>query len=163
MSDHLQIELVAPELQAAIDKALAATLQPTELLTAIGGELEKRIQARFESKTDPTGAAWAPHAPRTLKRYAKQGHQPSLLQLTGNMLAGVAYNVIGSQAVEVGFTNTTYAAFHVTGTKHMPRRDALFATVNSSATQGTMGQGDELAVFDAIEDFLRDKLGPMAT
>ncbi|RAN67539.1 virion morphogenesis protein, partial [Bacillus sp. SRB_336] len=38
----------------------------TPVMQSIGMELESRISGRFESRTDPSGSAWAPWAQSTV-------------------------------------------------------------------------------------------------
>jgi phage virion morphogenesis protein len=160
MTDKLSIVLEADELLALLGRALAQLSEPTELMQAIGAQLETNVQSRFESQVDSAGQPWAQLASATLKTYNKKykGAIPgSLLKRTGLMRASLAANA-SSDAVEVGYS-VDYAIFHVTGTKHMPRRDSLFATIAASGQTGTLGAGDEADIVALTEDFLRSALG----
>lgn len=161
MSDKLQIELIGA--QALLDRlntAIERLDQPRELLQAIGDTLEANINLRFDTKTDAAGKAWAPVSPSTPLIWESIHGSPlpgTLLERTRLMRNSLTANAT-DDAVEVGFS-VPYSGYHVTGTRKMPRRDPLFATVNAEATEGTMGAGDETDVREVIESFLADALG----
>jgi phage gpG-like protein len=163
MADRLSIEVESGQILAALSRAVNLIDNPQALLLAIGLELEGNIRGRFTTKTDPSGRPWQPLAETTRKAYEKKykGNVPgSLLNRSGGMLNTLASNVQGN-AVEVGFSRS-YAIFHVTGTRKMPRRDSLFASIAASAESGTLGAQDEADVREIIEQHLRDALGDAA-
>ncbi|NMM75353.1 virion morphogenesis protein [Rhodococcus sp. SRB_17] len=115
----------------------------TPVMQSIGMELESRISGRFESRTDPSGSAWAPWAQSTVDSYPEDGNR-RLLDRYGDMLASLSHQA-DATSVRVGF-GQPYAAFDEWGTKHMPRRGLLFADPDA----GTLADGDEAAVLDIL-------------
>ena len=115
----------------------------TPVMQSIGMELESRISGRFESRTDPSGNAWAPWAQSTVDNYPENGNR-RLLDRYGDMLASLIHQA-DATSVRVGF-GQPYAAFHEWGTEHMPRRGLLFDDPDA----GTLAEGDEAAVLDII-------------
>ena len=115
----------------------------TPVMQSIGMELESRISGRFESRTDPSGNAWAPWAQSTVDNYPENGNR-RLLDRYGDMLASLSHQA-DATSVRVGF-GQPYAAFHEWGTEHMPRRGLLFDDPDA----GTLAEGDEAAVLDII-------------
>ena len=121
----------------------------TPVMQSIGMELESRISGRFESRTDPSGNAWAPWAQSTVDSYPDGGNR-RLLDRYGDMLASLSHQADAS-SVRVGF-GQPYAAFQEWGTEHMPRRGLLFADPDA----GTLAEGDEAAVLDILAVWLDD-------
>ena len=115
----------------------------TPVMQSIGMELESRISGRFESRTDPSGNAWAPWAQSTVDSYPDGGNR-RLLDRYGDMLASLSHQA-DATSVRVGF-GQTHAAFHEWGTQHMPRRGLLFADPDA----GTLAESDEAAVLDIL-------------
>ena len=107
-------------------------------------ELEGRISGRFESRTDPSGNAWAPWAQSTVDSYPEDGNRRLLDRYTSGMLDGLSHQA-DATSVRVGF-DKAYAAYHEWGTQHMPRRGLLFADPDA----GTLGEGDQDAVMDIL-------------
>ena len=121
----------------------------TPVMQSIGMELESRISGRFESRTDPSGNAWAPWAQSTVDNYPENGNR-RLLDRYGDMLASLSHQA-DANSVRVGF-GQPYAAFHEWGTEHVPRRGLLFADPDA----GTLAEGDEAAVLDILGVWLDD-------
>ena len=121
----------------------------TPVMQSIGMELESRISGRFESRTDPSGNAWAPWAQSTVDNYPENGNR-RLLDRYGDMLASLSHQA-DATSVRVGF-GQPYAAFHEWGTEHMPRRGLLF----SDPDAGTLAEGDEAAVLHILAVWLDD-------
>lgn len=121
----------------------------TPVMQSIGMELESRISGRFESRTDPSGSAWAPWAQSTVDGYPEDGNR-RLLDRYGDMLASLSHQVDATR-VEGGF-GQPYATFHEWGTEHMPRRGLLFDDPDA----GTLAEDDEAAVLDILGVWLDD-------
>lgn len=121
----------------------------TPVMQSIGMEMESRISGRFESRTDPSGNAWAPWAQSTVDNYPEDGNR-RLLDRYGDMLSSLSHQA-DATSVRVGF-GQPYAAFHEWGTKHMPRRGLLFADPDA----GTLSPDDEAAVLDILGVWLND-------
>ena len=127
-------------------------LQPA--MQAIGQELNSRVSARFETRSDPLGRAWAPWAESTRENYPKDG-RGLLLERYGDMLKSLNFQA-DSSSVRVGFgavaskQGDVYAAYHEWGTVKMPRRGLLFADPDA----GTLAPDDETAVLDILGVFL---------
>lgn len=128
----------------------------TPAMDGIGQELNSRISARFETRSDPQGHPWAPWAQSTRDNYPKDG-RGQLLERHGAMLQSLSFSA-DKTSVRVGFgavagkSGDVYAAYHEWGTKKMPRRGLLFADPNA----GTLAPEDEAAVLDIINIFLMD-------
>jgi len=119
----------------------------TPVMQSIGQELETRISARFETETDPNGAAWLPWAESTRKTYPEDGNH-RILDRYGDMLGSLNWQA-DAASVRVGF-GQPYATYHEWGTKHMPRRGLLFADPDA----GTLAAGDERMVIDLLQEWL---------
>ncbi|MDP2323839.1 MAG: phage virion morphogenesis protein [Gammaproteobacteria bacterium] len=127
-------------------------------MASVGQELNSRISARFETRSDPLGRPWAPWAKSTRDAYPRDG-RGQLLERHGAMLQSLNFST-DKTSVRVGFGavaskgGNVYAAYHEWGTKHMPRRGLLFADPDA----GTLAPADEAAVLDIIGTFLTDSL-----
>lgn len=135
-------------------KAKTSNLRPA--MAGIGQELNSRISARFETRSDPLGNPWAPWADSTRENYPKNG-RGLVLERYGDMLKSLTFAASESSVV-VGFgavaskNGDVYATYHEFGTDTMPRRGLLFANPEA----GTLAPADETAVLDIISDFLQD-------
>lgn len=158
MAEILRITVVSQ----AVDQMLATVMdrieQPAALFDAIGSVLERNVQMRFETKTDPSGVPWQALAESTIKSYERKykGSIPgSLLERTREMRDSLGYNVFGA-SLELGFS-VPYAQYHETGSKdgkHPPQRASLLADWKT----GALGPGDEADVVAEIESFLAQNL-----
>ena len=123
-------------------------------MQGIGQELNSRISARFETRSDPLGKPWEPWAESTRENYPKDG-RGLLLERYGDMLKSLSFQA-DNTSVRVGFgtvaskAGDVYAAYHEWGTKKMPRRGLLFADPDA----GTLAPDDETAVLDILRVFL---------
>lgn len=115
------------------------------VMDAIGMTLESRTSARFETKTDPTGKAWAPWKPSTVKSYPNDGNR-KLLDRFGDMLLSLNHQADDS-SVFIGF-GQPHAEFHERSTRNMERRGMLMA----NPLAGTLGAGDEDAVLRLLNE-----------
>ena len=116
MTIPVTIEIESRALQAVLDELIRRGQDMSPVLHAIGSTLENRTRARFESKTDPDGKAWAPWAESTRKQYAKAdkgSRKGSLLDRAGHMLDSLSYQVEGD-GVRLG-VNVPYGAIHQFG------------------------------------------------
>jgi phage gpG-like protein len=171
LTTQISIEVTgAAELRDALNRAAQRLESPRDLLASLGGVLEARIQRRFDSKRDPSGAAWAPLARSTREKYDREDTNPrdgqrarrgSLLERTRRMRNSLASNVVGEDTVEVGMHAATdggtynLALLHEFGTRNMPRRGLYLADPDS----GTLGADDEAALLAEISGFLDDVFG----
>jgi phage gpG-like protein len=156
---QLKVELDDSQAQAALAKAQALLTNSQALWDAIGMAVHTNTAQRYEARTSGSGAAWAPLAPSTLQSYRykyKAGIPGHLLERSGLMRNSLSHNAT-SQGVEVGFS-VPYAAYHITGTKKMPRRDPLLATINASATEGTLAKEDQADILAIVNSMLGDAL-----
>jgi phage virion morphogenesis protein len=165
MANGLSFTVDSAAIMAALARTVRVLDNPQALLADIGFELEGNIRQRFDVnvKTDPSGRPWDPLAESTKKSYNKkyEGVVPgSLLNRSGDMLKSLTSNT-DANSVEVGFS-ILYAIFHVTGTRHMPRRDSLFAAIAANGSTGTLGAQDEADIIEIVEDHLRQALGDAA-
>lgn len=132
-----------------LNRLLEKTGDLTPVMNHIGAELEARIANRFETRSDPLGAPWAPLAASTKKSYPEDG-LGFVLERYGDMLRSLSHSA-DATSVTVGF-GQPYAAFHEFGTKHMPRRGLLTEDPES----GTLAPDDRTSVLDIITDYLGD-------
>ena len=66
MSDFLSIEVKGnTALREQLVAALRRLERPRDLMQRLGATLEENINERFDSKRDPSGAAWQPLAQST--------------------------------------------------------------------------------------------------
>lgn len=124
----------------------------TPVMDAIGQRLEEQVSGRFETESDPNGAAWKPHPIKGYpwvydKYYPKDGNR-KLLDRSGDMLRSLGHQADAS-SVLVGF-GQHYAAYHEFGTKHMQRRGLLTADPDSR----TLGEDDRRAILDLVASYL---------
>ena len=157
MADKFNITLVgADQLVAQLTFAAGQLERPLELMQAIGAVLESNVERRYDLKQDAAGNAWAPLMKSTLAAYAKkypQGIPGSLLERhVPGMRSSLSANA-GDSFVEVGFS-VPYAGYHVTGTKHMARRDPLFGVVDAQAERGELGAEDARDIQEVVDRFL---------
>lgn len=144
----LEIEIHSQPVLDAFNRLIAVGQEPRALLDAIGKELETRVSNRFETKTDPSGSAWAPWKPSTVKSYPKSGVNNKLLDRYNDMLGSLNHQA-DNDSVFVGF-GQPYAKYHEFGTGRMARRGMLTADPDA----GTLGAGDEEAVIDILRNAL---------
>lgn len=168
------------EIARRLDEVIGSLSRPGPMMAAIGARLEANINLRFETKTDPTGAPWAPISPLTSQFYALNGagdpgaSKPSkerwgafrrgelqadlpgsLLERTRLMRQSLAHNP-SDFAVEIGMSRATPGGkwqvpmLHEFGTRSMPRRGLLTANPDT----GQLGAEDEADVLAEIEDYL---------
>lgn len=95
----------------------------TPVMQDIGMEMEGRVSARFESRTDPWDNSWAPWEPATRESYPEDGNR-RLLDRYGGMLESLSHSA-DANSVRVGFGDPV-AVYHEWGTKHMARRGMVF-------------------------------------
>lgn len=162
MTDRFVIDLDDAELQLRIASVLSGLSQPQQPLHSIGQLLKGNIALRFQTKRGPDGMPWLPLARSTAARYAKEDKgkaRGSLLQRTGQMLRSLDYNVLGTDAVEIGFNQRVgrwdLATLHELGTQRMPRRPMIF----DDPIAGTLGTQDRQDLLDELEAWVGDLLG----
>lgn len=113
----------------------------------VGDELTARADRRFETKTDPSGKAWAPWLPRTARLRAKEG-RGTLLEHTRLLRASL--NAAASRDHLVLAVGQGYGLYHETGTRKMARRGIFLAQV----TPAQLGEQDNQMVLDILMDHL---------
>jgi len=128
------------------DALLARLDDATEMYDAIGQEMESRILGRFETQTDPDGAAWHPWAQATIDHYPDDGHR-KLLDRYGDMLRSVSHQAEKNRAI-IGF-GMPYETYHEWGTEIMPRRGLM----TSDPETGELGQGDIDSILEIVSVF----------
>ena len=164
MAEFLSIEVTGlAELRVDLARAVARLERPRDLMATLGGLLEVNIEHRFDTKRDPTGAAWAPLAESTKAGYARQDkgkRRGTLLERTGQMRNSLTGSA-GDDFVEVGMSRLTAGGrwsiplLHETGTEHMPRRGIFLADPDA----GTLGREDEADISAEVLRFLDDVFG----
>lgn len=163
MADSLTIELQDQALLRAINGAVQLFDRPRELMEDIGATIEARANLRFDTKTDPTGAAWPKLSTSDWAKYWQKRNWPNgmpgtLMERTRQLRNSLAHNT-GDNWTEIGTTRTVPGVsrptwevgfLHEFGTATMPRRGFLTANPNT----GTLGAGDQAAILAIIEDAL---------
>lgn len=175
MTDRLIIQVLDYGLQARLAEAIERLARPSELMDAVGATLEANVAIRLDdTKADPNGAPWKGLEPSTEKAYEKKfkGDVPgSLLDRYGRskdgpggngLRAGLTHNLVGDDAVEVGF-DVPYALYHETGTKHMARRGLLLGSLSYGVDGeldglGALGDEDRGDVLELVDRFLLELL-----
>lgn len=146
------IEIHSQPVLDALNRLLRAGHEMHPVMDAIGQTLESSVSRRFETHTDPTGAAWAPWKESTVKSYPKGGNR-KLLDRYGHMLDKLTH-LAQDDSVMVGFAASVKtkdgmispAIFHEHGTSKMARRGLLTANPDS----GELGTEDERTVLDVL-------------
>lgn len=158
----IEIQIKTQPVLDALNRLIQAGNDPQPILSAIGMELENRVRARFETKTDPAGRAWAPWKPATQKSYPQDGNK-ALLDRYGDMLDSLSHQVDGGGVI-VGFGAMSkpkkgkpfsYPSAHERGTKNMARRGLLTADPDA----GTLGAEDEHAILAILNDHFAKAIG----
>ena len=153
----LTIQITDGAYQAHMQRLLGRLSDFTPVMEEIGGTLENLVLGRFQTRTDPSGAAWSPWKDSTLESYPFPGTPAAVVQGPGNgrlldrygtMIASLNYQA-GADSVTVGF-GQPYAVFHEYGTRHMDRRGMLMADPD----QGQLGTADEAAVLELLDEWL---------
>ena len=154
----LTIHIADGVFQAHMQRLLGRLSDFTPVMEEIGDALETLVLGRFQTRTDPSGAAWSPWKGSTLESYPFPGTAAAsgklgagnarLLDRYGTMIGDLSHQA-DSESVAVGFA-TTYAAFHEYGTRHMDRRGMLMADPD----QGQLGTADEAAVLELLDEWL---------
>ena len=156
----LTIQITDGAYQAHMRRLLGRLSDFTPVMEEIGGTLENLVLGRFQTRTDPSGAAWSPWKGTTLESYPFPGTSAAstdpegagngrLLDRHGAMIESLSYQA-GSDSVTVGFGQSSYAVFHEYGTRHMDRRGMLMADPD----QGQLGTADEAAVLELLDEWL---------
>jgi phage gpG-like protein len=160
------------ELQQALAAAVQRLTVPRDLMQSLGGVIEEAINRRFDNKVDPSGAAWAPLADSTRKKYDRADtrtgrggkrtvvRQGTLLERTRRMRDSLAVNA-GDDFTELGMNRATddgkwiVALLDEFGTRRMKRRGIYLADPEA----GTLGAADEAALMRELESFLDEVFG----
>ena len=165
--NELQVEVDNTALLRVIDGAIEQLVRPRQLMIEIGGKLEQNARLRFDTKTDPTGAAWPPLSPTTKAIYEsewfkarnpkfKNGIPGTLLDRTRQLLDSLGYNP-GDDFVELGTSRRVpgksqpyweVGQLHEWGTVIMPRRGIFTADPKT----GKLGAEDEADLLQLVND-----------
>lgn len=150
------------DITPALRELLGKLSDFSEPMAGIGQELEGRISARFETQTDPNGAAWHPWAASTRASYPFAGTKAAAkagkvgngrlldrYSANGTGLLGTLNHQAGQTEVMVGF-GVDYAVYHEYGTRKMPRRGLIFANPQI----GILALEDEESIIDIINRWL---------
>jgi phage virion morphogenesis protein len=87
-----------------------------EILGEIGVYVERKIDERFETQTDPDGRPWTPLAASTLR----QKRTRTILQETGNLRRSINSQIAGET---ITFTaEADYAGYQQQGASNIPSR-----------------------------------------
>lgn len=103
---------------------LGGKLNKTQpLLEDVGQYLVSMIDAGFRKEVDPYNKKWQPLSPATISEKERKGYPLKILTRTGKMRSSVRYIVKG-RSVQI-IVDSSYATFHQTGTRKMPKRQIL--------------------------------------
>lgn len=119
MGFEVDIQLNIDELIARLRRmeANSMTLPMESFAALVLGEVDDMFKTQGASGADGT---WAPFSPETLKRHPRRVGG-MLLQDTG-ATANIQVGSFDEQSFVVR-SPTAYARFHITGTRHMPKRN----------------------------------------
>ena len=109
---HITITLDDANLRRQLGDLIGALTNPGPALRAIGEELQRTTQDRFDpgQKKAPDGTPWARNSPVTI---ARKGRDNPLYE-RGILQGSIRYQLSGARGVEVG-TNLVYGAAHQFG------------------------------------------------
>ena len=104
---HITITLDDENLRRQLGDLIGALTHPEPALRAIGEELQRTTQDRFDpgQKKAPDGTPWARNSPVTI---ARKGRDNPLYE-RGILQGSIRYQLSGARGVEVG-TNLVYGA-----------------------------------------------------
>ncbi len=172
------VDVDAKQVQANLAKLASAVSDMTPAMRGIGQRLETNIIHRFDTKTDPTGHAWAPYkAVSAAIHQAIHGKPPqgSLLDRSSNMRRGVEHHA-SADSVEVGLT-APYAKYHEFGTNGrtskngkqygaIPRRGMVFGTVVGTGASAqvvkALSASDEADVMDILQRHIKQAISGLS-
>ena len=146
MTDPMSVEIDSSSVMDALNELLRRGNDMHQVMDAIGQRMEERVSARFETRTDPGGAAWVPWKPSTIKSYPKDGNR-TLLDRYGDMLSSLNHHT-DANSVTIGF-GKPYAIYHELGTSKMERRGLLMEDPDA----GSLGQEDEREILDLLHGY----------
>lgn len=169
----IDIQLDDREVREALVRLSKRLSDMTPVMRAIATELEARVEARFETETDPAGRRWPQLADSTLMQVMRRAAggkvrnkrggtkakaiaalaRKRILYDTGDLLGSLTSSA-GRDEARVGF-GQPYAAYHEYGTEKMHRRGLLMADPQAR----TLGETDREAVLDILRQALEDAAG----
>jgi phage virion morphogenesis protein len=126
------------EINAALSRVAAADGDTLALMQEISGAMLFSVQRRFETESDPEGAAWPRHAPKTAQarinraRSADQDVTPKLLRDSNRLYQSIVAEASETEAATG--TNLTYAGIHQHGgtiTQYPQSRKVRFRKVGN--------------------------------
>lgn len=105
-------------------KKLGGKLTNTQpLMGEVGQYLVSTIDNSFRKEADPYNKKWQPLSPATISEKERKGYPLKILTRTGTMRSSVRYTV-KNKSVQI-VVDTSYATFHQTGTRKMPKRQIV--------------------------------------
>lgn len=97
--------------------------QPQQFLDDVGQYFLDKAENSFRKEVDPYGKKWQPLSSATIDQKQRLGYPLKILTRTGTMRSSVRYQV-KKKSVQIVF-DSSYATFHQTGTRKMPKRQIL--------------------------------------
>ena len=82
-----------------------------------------KAESGFRKEVDPYGKKWQPLSSATIDQKQRLGYPLKILTRTGTMRSSVRYQV-KKKSVQI-VIDTSYATFHQTGTRKIPKRQIL--------------------------------------
>ena len=153
---HITITLDDENLRRQLGDLIGALTNPEPALRAIGEELQRTTQDRFDpgQKKAPDNTPWARNSDVTI---ARKGRDNPLYE-RGILQGGIRYQVLGTSGVEVG-TNLVYGAAHqfgmVKGYAGRTRRGAPIPWGNIPARPYLgLSSADESEIIRILRDYL---------
>lgn len=158
---EIRFEFTNDELTAAIDRAIAASLDFTPAMEAIAGHMEDAVAERFEQENDPQGTAWAKslrvmlHGGKTLDRGLPESLLRGGFESTWDAnSATVGTNVIYAAIHQVGFKGNVSVAEHKRKSGAKVKAHTRDMNIPARPFLG-FGPQDEDAIVDILSDHLR--------
>lgn len=107
----IEIHLDDRDVLTALQDLQRSTGDLRPALAEIGEVLIESTKQRFVSQTGPDGQPWPENSPVTIER---KGRNQPLIDITGNLMDAIYYNLVGNDALEIG-SPMQYAAMQQFG------------------------------------------------
>lgn len=141
MTDFIRVTVDDRTVLTVLGQLVAASRDLRPALSDMGAALVASTQARFRAQQAPSGAAWAPLAPSTVRgrRKGKGAGSAQALLDTGRLRNSITRRVLDRTALLVG-TNVEYAAVHQFGHTFQRAARSQYAYFRQDKRTGEVGR-----------------------